>query len=330
MDKISIIVAIYKSEKFLPKLLDSIAAQTYSDFEAILVDDGSPDHSGGICDDYATKDNRFIVIHKENGGACEARNYGLSKITGEYLTVIDGDDWLEPDYLEYFMEMIKRTGAEMAMSDHIFTTRDRIQTQNDKIEKWTGEDAATAIIYQKIPVGPWSKLYKTSLIRNNNLSFSVPWSGEGLYFSCMAAEYANFVAVGHRKVYNYRLNNTNSGLTHYNVTMGTNSIENVRYIGEVSVIKSPKFMRAINWHLWANYYYILFLILGTHTEKTDNKDLYQECLKNIHSRLLRVLRESDFSTKHKIKMLLQGIFPVYFAKRELATAQEALAKDTME
>ena len=160
MNKVSIVVAVYKSEPFLPKLLDSICNQTYKNLEVILVDDGSPDNSGRICDDYVLKDNRFTVIHKENGGACEARNYGINAATGEYITIIDGDDWLEPDYIEYLLKIALDNQADMSMTDRIFTTRDFVQTQNDNIEVWSSEKAAAYILYPRIPIGPWNKLYK--------------------------------------------------------------------------------------------------------------------------------------------------------------------------
>lgn len=224
MEKVSAIVAIYKSEKFLPKLIDSIINQTWQNLEILLVDDGSPDNSGAICDNYASRDDRIRVIHKKNGGACEARNVGLAEATGEYILIIDGDDWLELDYVEYLMNLIHQTGAEMAMTDKIFTTRDREQTKKDAVEVWTPEDAFCGIIYPKFPIGPWNKIYKASLLKEHHIDFNRPWSGEGLYFSSMAVQCANKVAVGHRKIYNYRLNNTNSGLTHYNLKMGTNAI----------------------------------------------------------------------------------------------------------
>ena len=95
MKKVSIVVPVYKSEAFLPKLIDSVLGQSYTNFELILVDDESPDNSGKICDDYAQKDKRILVIHKKNGGCCDARNKGLEVATGEYLMLADGDDWLE-------------------------------------------------------------------------------------------------------------------------------------------------------------------------------------------------------------------------------------------
>ncbi len=97
---ISIIVPVYKAERYLHKCVDSILSQTFSDFELLLIDDGSPDNSGKICDDYEAKDSRIRVIHKENGGASSARNAGLDKVMGEWVCFVDSDDWIERNCLE--------------------------------------------------------------------------------------------------------------------------------------------------------------------------------------------------------------------------------------
>lgn len=329
MEKVTIIVAIYKSEKFLPKLINSIITQTYQNLEIILVDDGSPDNSGAICDEFAAKDDRIKVIHKKNGGTCEARNVGMEIATGEYMSIIDGDDWLEPDYVEYLMRLVYETSSEMAMTDKIFTTRDRVQTENDSIEVWTAEEATAAIIYTRFPIGPWNKIYKTELLKANNISFSVPWSGEGLWFSSRAAQFANHVGVGHRKIYNYRLNNSNSGLTHYNLQMGINASENIRYIGEQLYIRTPKVINAVNWHIWKNYGYQLFLIIATDSVD-ENRERYKDCITNIRVRLPKVLIYSELGLKTKLRMLVQGLFPVWWAKRSLRKEQVEREKDTME
>lgn len=328
-EKVTIVVAIYKSENFLDKLIKSIISQTYTNLEIILVDDGSPDNSGSICDEYAQKDDRIIVIHKKNGGACEARNVGLEHATGEYISIIDGDDWLEKDYVEYLMNLIRSTNAEMAMTDSIFTTRDREQIQKDTVKVWTPEEAFVEIIYPRIPIGPWNKMYKRSLIEKNNIDFNRPWSGEGLWFSSRAAQFANCVAVGHRKIYNYRLNNTESGLTHYNLQMGINASENIEYIGQQMIIRTPRTFRAVNWHIWKNYCFQLFLIIATDSID-ENRVRYNNCIKNIRERLIEVILYSELGFRKKVKMLIQGIFPVWYAKRDLAKQKKALIADRME
>lgn len=95
--KVSIIVPVYNTEKYLRRCLDSIAAQTFADWECICVDDGSPDAAGAILDDYAAKDSRFVVIHQENGGVSRARNAGLDAACGEYVGFVDSDDWVESE-----------------------------------------------------------------------------------------------------------------------------------------------------------------------------------------------------------------------------------------
>ena len=106
---ISVIVPIYKAENYLHKCIDSILAQTFQDFQLILVDDGSPDKSGKICDDYAVKDSRIEVIHKQNGGVMSARKCGILSARGLYSIQIDPDDWVEPSLLEdLFQKQFKR------------------------------------------------------------------------------------------------------------------------------------------------------------------------------------------------------------------------------
>lgn len=117
MPKVSIIVPVYNVERYLPECLDSILAQTEQNWEAILVDDGSTDTSGAICDDYAAKDSRFRVIHKENGGAASAKNAGLDAAEGEYVAFIDSDDWVDPNWLEIMLSALESSGVDVVECD---------------------------------------------------------------------------------------------------------------------------------------------------------------------------------------------------------------------
>ena len=118
MDKISVIVPVYNIEKYLRRCIDSIISQSYKNLQIILVDDGSTDNSGRICDDYATRDSRIVVIHKENGGLGFARNSGLDVATGKYVTFIDGDDYIGLSRIEKMYIEITRTGADTCLSGH--------------------------------------------------------------------------------------------------------------------------------------------------------------------------------------------------------------------
>lgn len=104
--KISIIVPIYKVEQFIDKCIDSIVNQSYNNLEIILIDDGSPDRCPEICDEWAKKDSRIKVIHKENGGAASARNAGLEIATGDYIGFVDSDDWIDKDMYEFLIKQL--------------------------------------------------------------------------------------------------------------------------------------------------------------------------------------------------------------------------------
>lgn len=108
---ISVIVPIYNVEKYLARCVDSIVNQTYKDFELILVDDGSPDNSGKICDEYAKKDSRIKVVHKKNGGLSDARNAGMAVATGEYISFIDSDDYVSDDFFECLLDVMNKKTA---------------------------------------------------------------------------------------------------------------------------------------------------------------------------------------------------------------------------
>ena len=116
--KISIIVPVYNSEKYLCGCIDSILSQSFRDFELILVDDGSRDSSQRICDDYAQKDSRVKVIHKENGGVSSARNAGLSAVRGGYLCFLDSDDTLEPDALQLMYQSISNENVDLVIAGY--------------------------------------------------------------------------------------------------------------------------------------------------------------------------------------------------------------------
>ena len=126
MPKISVIVPVYKAEKYLNRCVDSILAQTFTDWELLLIDDGSPDKSGEICDEYAKKDTRIRVFHKENGGVSSARQRGLDESVGEYTIHADPDDWVEPTMLEELYQKAKDDNADMVICDY-YTNESSLQ-----------------------------------------------------------------------------------------------------------------------------------------------------------------------------------------------------------
>lgn len=166
MPQISIIVPVYKVEQYLHKCLDSILAQTFTDWECILIDDGSPDNSGVICDEYAQKDYRFQVIHQENKGSAGARNAGLDVAKGEWIAFVDSDDWVESTYLNKFFEVAQMNIAEVISCDYF---------RNERIFKGfvgkTPQEAMINIISGKALAFLWIKFFKKSLFDEFGIKF---------------------------------------------------------------------------------------------------------------------------------------------------------------
>lgn len=161
---ISVIVPIYKVEAYLRQCIDSILVQTYKNLEVILVDDGSPDYCPEICNEYAEKDDRIRVIHKENGGLSDARNAGIVCAHGEYISFIDSDDWILPDMLEYLYKGIETYEADITVCGYFDCYGKRMSTTyRQDIQIFTGHEAVEALLLLKFPNFAWNKLYKKEL-----------------------------------------------------------------------------------------------------------------------------------------------------------------------
>lgn len=167
MQLISIIVPVYNVEKYLPQCIESIINQTYENLEIILVDDGSTDKSGSICDEYSEKDKRICTIHKENGGLSDARNVAIDIAKGEYLTFVDSDDYITKDYIEYLYKIIIEDNADISICSKL-NFYENIQLKEPKssgeMKKFTGLEAMENMFYQKdINPSACFKLYRKEL-----------------------------------------------------------------------------------------------------------------------------------------------------------------------
>ena len=165
---ISFIVPIYNVERYLQKCVDSILAQSYSNIEVVLVDDGSTDESVAICDSYANRDKRVQVIHKENGGASSARNEGLSFAHGSYIAFIDSDDYVSPSMAEKLLDAISKTDSDLAMCNFAYTDELGNITESFSDDTKAGE-YRTEELLRKVAAGwtfgilVWNKLFKKEL-----------------------------------------------------------------------------------------------------------------------------------------------------------------------
>ncbi len=218
MDKlISIIVPVYNVKAYLDRCIISLINQTYKNLEIILVDDGSKDGSGAICDKYASEDSRIKVIHKQNGGVSSARNLGLDIATGEYIGFIDSDDYVETGMYEALYNVAVSENADMTMTGF---TQVRVggNSQINEVDfsiDWSKENIIKNYfkqgIVKEIMYSPCNKLYKKSLI--NDLRFSEKYRmGEDILFIFQCVERANKFSCVKGVFYNYVMRE-NSAMT---------------------------------------------------------------------------------------------------------------------
>lgn len=236
LPKISIIVPVYKAEPYLHRCVDSILAQTFTDWELILVDDGSPDQSGKICDEYAKKDQRVKVIHKVNGGVSSARQKGLDEARGEYTIHADPDDWAEPNMLEELYNEASKKEADMVMCDFICEYKSGGVICKQEIKSSHADDILKKMFAQQLHGSCWNKLIRRECYDKYNIRFPkniIRW--EDLYVVCSLLMHPIRVAYLPKAFYHYDLIINNNSIVRKVTKQGLDSqiqfIEHFKQIG---------------------------------------------------------------------------------------------------
>ena len=220
MPKISIIVPIYKAEAYLHRCLDSILAQTFTDFEVLLVDDGSPDKSGEICDLYALRDSRVRVIHKDNGGVSSARQCGIDNALGEYIIHADPDDWIESNMLEDLYLKAVDEDADMVICDYfvnyIYSNEEKYHNQTPTA---LNNETVLSDLFQHLHGSCWNKLIRRKCFEIFHIKFPEGISYcEDLYVHASLLLHPIKIAHLPKAYYHYvQDNNANSLVKKYNI-----------------------------------------------------------------------------------------------------------------
>ncbi len=326
MIKLSIIMPVYNAQDFLSVSVDSIINQTLSNWELILINDGSKDDSLTICQDYSNKDSRIKVINKENGGAGPARNEGLKVATGEYITFVDADDWLEENAYSCLIDEIEKNGADMLLfgiRTHICDKNNKIiETREEKIEsvKIIGQNKfrrAWAEMYNKFNMNsPCNKIYKNCIIKEHNLCFPALRRMQDGVFNLYYYEHVkSFVAIS-GNFYNRRWNYVDvqrkkmpkalleCALSHYNQSiktlndwdMATKENESIFLNKFIELIKNIEFvLLPIDGYEFINIY--------KHIKKINNNKQVHEILKK-YKKLNGKLSKTESAMLYKLNLLL--------------------------
>lgn len=201
-DKVSVIVPVYKVEKYLKRCVDSLTGQTYKNLEIILVDDGSPDNCGAMCDEFAKKDDRIVVLHRENQGVCAARNAGLDIMTGDWVFFCDSDDWYEPEFTQIMLETAKEKNADLVICDYKLTWDDRQPMIGNSISDMKGRDKRY-IIARGMPYSH-CRIVSKELLERSGVRYPLGIrQAEELPVVPVLAKYAEHIEIVDKPLYNY-------------------------------------------------------------------------------------------------------------------------------
>lgn len=310
--KISIIVPIYNTEKYLCRCLDSIITQSYSNIEIILVDDGSKDSSPSICDEYAQKDKRIIVVHKENGGLSSARNAGLAVATGEYIGFVDSDDYVSKDMYKILAENIP--SDECAISNVMCVRSDESGKTWPSSVPHTSDKTISSLDFVKelmLHIGDVSvctKLFPKQIF--NNIKFREGSLNEDLLFMLdVLAEINTVYFVGCVGYYYFvRSESISSGYGKAVIDMVGNSLK-VKELLDESYPELNKYTSR-----FTLYQHMAYLLLVPEGDANKNNKVYVDAIRYIRKHTLSNLNNPYLKTKNKITLISLMVMPKITAK----------------
>lgn len=318
--EISIIVPIYNVERYLHKCVDSILNQTFSDIEIILVDDGSVDNSGAICDEYELQDSRVRVIHKENGGLSSARNTGLDIARGKYIGFVDSDDYIANDMYEVLYRQLIEHQADLSSVGIIDVYENRASEimQNTTIQLVDQKQAIKLVVDGKgIFAYAWNKLYKRELFKE--IRYPVGKTVEDAFIIIDLLLLCNKIVVNsEQKYFYYRRSDSITGVsfTEKNLDGIEAWTRNQKLVNKFF----PDFENETHRRLCWAYFFVLDKIVISNQEKkySKTKDIISYLLKNRSF----ILKYSGFTTSRKIAIVCLSIHLKLY--KYLAVKQEAI------
>lgn len=325
LPKISIIVPVYNVESYLPRCIDSIINQTHKNLYIILIDDGSTDNSGAICDEYARKDVRIKAIHKQNGGLSDARNVGLDicKLEGEYIAFVDSDDYIEKDMYEILYKFSKDNDLDVAMCGAYDVVEDRIIKHGyfpQKILDKKSEIIEELFVNRRggASVAVWNKLYKKDVLCNIRFDKD-KWYEDVFFILKWIEKIERFGRISDNKYFYIQRANS---ITNQNKF--SNKILDVidGYDENLEIIKKrfPASIEAGEYRLWWAYRFAIERILKC-SDCNDHLDVVTEIQQKIRTNWFKIFSNKYLNLKEKnIYILLMINIDLYRSLKKLKTA----------
>lgn len=297
-EKISVIVPVYNVEQYLERCVDSIINQTYTNLEIILVNDGSTDNSGKLCDELAKKDERIRVIHKENGGLSDARNRGIDESESDLVGFIDSDDYIDSDMYEVLLKNLNDTDADLSMCAlyDVYNNTPEAQVTNKETWKLSSEQAIRMVMEAKIlSVTAVNKLYRKSLF--TDLKFEVGKIAEDAFIMIKLLDKCEKIVATNEKKY-YYVHRENSITTQKFSTKFLNVIEAYEQNSNIILEKYPKLKDVAQTRMnWAYFYVLDRLLLD---DNYNDKELENKLISYLKNHRKGILNDPLFTKGRKI------------------------------
>lgn len=308
---VSIIIPIYNVEKYIERCVKSLMMQDYENIEIILVNDGSLDDSTNIINKLSKEDSRIKILYQENSGVSAARNYGLRVALGDYIMFVDGDDWVDSDYVSYFLKLVKNNNCFIGMNKQHYSNEEIKYEHESNIV--SAEKAIEWIYSDKIFVAVWNKIYKNDYLKRYNLIFNQNiWYGEGMLFNIECLQNVNKVAIGEKAIYHQTFN-PESAMRNFNLKSNYCGISSMWL--QRSKWKKVNKMIENEW-IYHRYRFNRTIIDGlVRTNQVhDNWLAYKECVKNIRRGIFIPIK-LEHKKKEKLKYLCYFLTPMFMARR---------------
>ena len=311
-DLISIVVPIYKVEKYLEQCVTSIINQTYQNIEIILVDDGSPDNCGIMCDNYATKDARIKVIHKQNGGLSDARNHGIEIATGKYITFVDSDDYIDSKYIEELYNEIKTNNVKVSQCGILHVNDDQeILKKSGHLEKQllSGKQMLKDLYkdHGTENIVVWNKMYDIKLFEN--IRYPVGKIHEDEFTTYKILYNIDDVAILNKYYYNYRQNENSITGKKFNIKR-LDKIE--AYEQRLQFFKQKNEKELYQLALMSYLLEIRQSYMNTKKYIDNSKDIQLELVKKYRANYKFIFKDKNVNMMKKLKMLIFLVSPGLF------------------
>lgn len=311
-DLISIVVPIYKVEKYLEQCIRSIINQTYQNIEIILVDDGSPDNCGKMCDDYATKDGRIKVIHKQNGGLSDARNHGIEAATGKYITFVDSDDYIDEKYIEELHNAIKTNNVKVSQCGILHVNDEKqILKKSGHLEKQllSGKQMLKDLYkdHGTENIVVWNKMYDIQLFKN--IRYPVGKIHEDEFTIYKIFYDVENVAILNKYYYNYRQNENSITGKKFNIKR-LDKIE--AYEQRLEFFKQKNENELYQLALMSYLLEVREAYMNTKKYIDNSKDIQLGLVKKYRANYKFILIDKNVRIMKKLKMLIFFVSPEMF------------------